>query len=224
MYHPQQQQLYTQTVPEEFCNPFPVDFASTHQLDVLISPSKSASSSSVSQTDDNIVQIGGWMVEPTTQLIPSETYDSDFVVALFEDDADSSAPAPTASTYSGGAAPSPATSEGSAEGNEYGITDAELANMSVRELNALMRRSTKEEVARLKRRRRTLKNRGYAQNCRQRRVQQRVDLERERDELKTLVQRYEQDVRRLRRERDDWKAKCERLQAYVTSQVTPRFN
>lgn len=52
----------------------------------------------------------------------------------------------------------------------YGITDEQLISLSVRELNKLLRNYPKEQKTMLKQRRRLLKNRGYAQNCRNRRL------------------------------------------------------
>ena len=91
------------------------------------------------------------------------------------------------------------------------ISDDDLINLSVRELNRKLKGIPRAAMLRLKQRRRLLKNRGYAQKCRTRRVQQyrtlsedNADLYKQINDLKNLVRSY-------KKQRDDYKHKYERI-------------
>lgn len=95
------------------------------------------------------------------------------------------------------------------------LSDDELVAMSVRELNQHLRGLTKEDVVRLKQRRRTLKNRGYAASCRIKRVTQKEELERQKIELQQEVDKLARENASMRLELDALRAKYEALQCFA---------
>lgn len=98
---------------------------------------------------------------------------------------------------------------------DLGLNDEMLMTLSVRELNKRLHGCPREEVVRLKQKRRTLKNRGYAQNCRSKRLQQRQDLETTNKHLQHELQRIKHELSRVSQERDLLK---QRLQMSRTHQ------
>ncbi|XP_028934270.1 neural retina-specific leucine zipper protein [Ornithorhynchus anatinus] len=103
------------------------------------------------------------------------------------------------------------------------FSDAALVAMSVRELNRRLRGCGRDEAARLKQRRRTLKNRGYAQACRSKRLQQRRGLEAERARLAAQLDALRAELARLAQERDLYKARCDKMAAAACPGDHPHF-
>lgn len=102
------------------------------------------------------------------------------------------------------------------------IADELLTTLTVRELNKRLHGCPREEVVRLKQKRRTLKNRGYAQNCRSKRLQQRQDLEKTNRQLHNDLNRIKMELHRVCQERDQLKQRLtvQMRPAHVTAGQT----
>lgn len=91
--------------------------------------------------------------------------------------------------------------------DDSSICDKQLISLSVRELNRHLKSSrfSKYQVQQMKQRRRTLKNRGYAASCRNKRFERKGELEiQKKKELKEIealngeIYRYKDSINQLR--------------------------
>merc|ERR1712131_519569 len=102
------------------------------------------------------------------------------------------------------------------------IPDDELRTISVRELNRKLKQSgcTKEQAISIKQRRRTLKNRGYAANCRHKRqtqtTQLTIDLKSSQHASEAMKQAWAEE----KRKNDEKDKEVDQLK----KQVSPRKN
>ena len=78
-------------------------------------------------------------------------------------------------------------------------------SLSVRELNKRLHGFPREDVVKLKQKRRTLKNRGYAQSCRSKRLNQRQQLETNNLELTSTSDKLKEHLEMVIRERNEYK-------------------
>nr|XP_016945849.1 transcription factor MafB [Drosophila suzukii] len=93
------------------------------------------------------------------------------------------------------------------------LNDDMLTTLTVRELNKRLHGCPREEVVRLKQKRRTLKNRGYAQNCRSKRLHQRHELEKANRVLNQDLHRLKVEYSRVCQERDALMQRLQRVGA-----------
>ncbi|CAH3041771.1 unnamed protein product, partial [Pocillopora meandrina] len=166
--------------------------------------------------------------EEPAQSVPDTTLDLDEMPAWLSETY-SSRNFPEDDVASEISNPSPSPSECSSTSTGYFFstemsakealfTEKELRELSVKEINNLLRSRglSKEEIARVKQRRRTLKNRGYAQHSRMRRIETKNNLEVERDSLQKELEGLKQQVATALRERDFFKNKYVKLLSHVT--------
>ncbi|KAL3282096.1 hypothetical protein HHI36_005294 [Cryptolaemus montrouzieri] len=113
-------------------------------------------------------------------------------------------------------------------GEEIGLNDELLMTLSVRELNKKLHGCPRDEIVRLKQKRRTLKNRGYAQNCRYKRLEHRQQLEKANRELQLELHQKKVELARVTQERDLLKQRLHLGRSQMTSlnsdgQSSPEF-
>ena len=108
------------------------------------------------------------------------------------------------------------------------ISDEEIKNLRVQELNKLLRGVPRDEAVKIRRKRRNLKNRGYALRCRVRRQQFQEDLFNENQLLKRQLEDDREKLRKVLKERNIYKRKFLQLQLacrgeYVLERFVPPY-
>lgn len=103
------------------------------------------------------------------------------------------------------------------------ISDEELVTISVRDLNRQLklRGLSRDEIVRMKQRRRTLKNRGYAASCRIKRLEQKDELETEKTQEWRDMEVMQQELNCLREEMSGIRNRYEALKQFALRNKIP---
>jgi transcription factor MAFF/G/K len=113
-------------------------------------------------------------------------------------------------------APSKSTnSKQNASSTGMNISDDDLLELSVKDLNKLLKSLSPENRTKLKRRRRILKNRGYAANCRTKRLSQKEILQIEKEDLEKYIKNVKHQNEILKLKLDSIKDRYNDLQHYT---------
>ena len=91
------------------------------------------------------------------------------------------------------------------------FTDDDLMKLSIRDLNRRLKKLPKAEAHKIRKRRRSLKNRGYATSCRQRRTALKENLEIQNQRLKAQLREAKESLCTAVKDRDMYKKKFEQL-------------
>ena len=93
------------------------------------------------------------------------------------------------------------------------ISDEEIQSLRVQELNKLLRDLPRDEAARIRKRRRNLKNRSYALTCRLRKQREHEDLMNENTSLKRQLEDERIKLKNVWNEKEEYKRKHAQLQS-----------
>ena len=96
------------------------------------------------------------------------------------------------------------------------ISDKEIQGLRVQELNKLLRDLPTDEAAKIRKRRRNLKNRSYALTCRLRKQREHEDLMNENTALKRQLEDEKRKMRNVWNEKEEYKRKYVQLQSAFT--------
>ena len=91
------------------------------------------------------------------------------------------------------------------------VPDQELKDISVKELNQKLKGLPKNVVSVVKKRRRTLKNRGYAHSCRIKRMQEKSSLQQNKADLEDTIAELQHQLRAVTAQKDHYKNKYHNL-------------
>ena len=98
-----------------------------------------------------------------------------------------------------------------------------MVTISVRDLNRQLklRGLTREDIVRMKQRRRTLKNRGYAASCRIKRIEQKDELETEKTQEWRDMETMQDDIKHMKEEVNGIRTRYEALKKFAINNKIP---
>lgn len=100
------------------------------------------------------------------------------------------------------------------------ISDKEIQGLRVQELNKLLRDLPTDEAAKIRKRRRNLKNRNYALTCRLRKQREHEDLIKENTSLKKQLEDERRKLRYVWNEKEEYKQKYELLKSALNKKTS----